>query len=361
MPVTANIAPNIESGHVQTRGFDFPIVFTLESSQTFDFDSFVIDADDSLSNLSVADTQSFPPADDPMSDPIVIGDFEVGGGTDRSVVISVSLPEGVRGSFVITLMGSVMVNSQQETIDSTAKTILYDTRTSIAVNSSDLIHQPDYSVDFPIMFDDDVSRLTRTDFDLVRVRGSEIFGMETFLTGRDRDFTFSMLPEIGTEGVLELNLTGAATRDVTDRILDVDLKPVLVPFNRKIPQIIEIEAEPLISEGTYDILWTLDHPDDGFDTDDILYSGDYSGIDFTDDDNRPSVYRARSLDVKPDIPPAPDDPDTVPTALGEWVLQQEGSARVPAVYILLRFNVPETATGQLIVSPKLDAFRPVIL
>ena len=353
MPVPANIAANINS--VQTGNFQFAIVFTFPSDQVFDSTSFTIGA-----NVTLTDTQTTG------SDPIVAADFEVTGSTDRSVVITATLPDDVTGSFVFGLTGTVMIGSQEETIvtsstDSTppTKTIQYDTRTSLGVSFSGLTYQADYFIDLPVTFDDDVSRFTRTDFELEHVRGSEIFGMDTFLTGRDRVFTFSMLPEIGTEGVLELNVTGAATRDVTDRVLDVDLTPVLVPFNRKIPQIIEIEAEPLISEGTYDILWTLDHPDVGFDTDDILYSGDYSGIDFTDTANRPSVYRARSLDVKPDIPPAPDDPDTIPTALGEWVLQREGSARVPAVYILLRFNVPETATGQLIVLPKPNVFRPV--
>lgn len=129
------------------------------------------------------------------------------------------------------------------------------------------------------------------------------------------------------------------------------------PFNARIPEIIEIEAPPVIEAGTYDILWTPDHPDVGFDTDDILYEGDITGVDF--DVNPPSIYRARSLDVKPEIPPDPINPDNPPEYIGGSELTRPGANRIATRFLLLRFDMPSGASGQFSVNPKPDAFRPV--
>ena len=340
MAVTANIAPNIRS--VQTQNFSFDVVFSPPMGRD------VADTSFSLANVEVSGSTHISKLN-----------FALSSFMNNTGLITVTLLENVNGSFVVSLTGAVMVGSQSEMITATAKTITYDTRTSIAVGLGNPRHHAsslDYAVEIPVTFAEDVARFTRTDCELERIAGSEIFGMETYLTGRDQDFELMLVPEPETHGVLEVNVTGAATRDVTERILEVDVTPVLVPFNARVPEIIEIEVPPAIEAGTYDILWTLDHPDVGLDADNLIYEGDIAGVDF--DTNPPAVYRSRSLDVKPEIPPDPVDPDDPPTYIGDWELTRPGSNPIATQFLLLRFDMPATASGQFSVSPKPDAFRP---
>ncbi len=178
---------------------------------------------------------------------------------------------------------------------------------------------------------------------------------QTSSSASGTDFVLHLIPELGTQGVLELDIVGAATRDVTDRILEVEVTPVLVPFNTRVPQIIDIEAPTVIEAGTFDILWTLDHPDVGLDADNLIYEGDITGVDF--DTNPPAVYRSRSLDVKPEVRPDPVDPEDPPTYIGDWELQV-GMGGIATRFLLLRFDMPAEASGQFSVTPKPDAFFP---
>ena len=341
MPVSASIAPNIRS--VQTQTFSFDVVFSPPMGRD------VVDTSFSLANVDVSGSTHISKSNFALS-------F-----MNNTGLITVTLPEDVNGSFMVSLTGSVMVGSQSEMITATAKTIAYDTRTSIMVGLGNLLHHAsslDYAVDIPITFAEDVARFTRTDCELERISGSEIFGMETYLTGRDQDFELTLIPEPATHGVLQVNVTGAATREITDRILEVEVTPVLVPFNARVPEIIDIEAPPAIETGTYDILWTLDHPDVGLDTDNLIYEGDITGVDF--DTNPPAVYRSRSLDVKPEIPPDPVDPDDPPVYVGDWELTRPETNSIATQFLLLRFDMPSEAVGgQFSVSPTPDAFRPV--
>lgn len=142
---------------------------------------------------------------------------------------------------------------------------------------------------------------------------------------------------------------------MTNRILEVDVTPILVPFNARIPEIIEIEAPPVIKAGAYDILWTLDHPDVGFDADDLIYEGDITGVDF--DADPPAIYRARALDVQPEVPPDPVDPADPPDCYADWIRTRPGVNPIATRFFLLRFNMPPAASGQFSVMPKPDAFR----
>ncbi len=166
-----------------------------------------------------------------------------------------------------------------------------------------------------------------------------------------------LIPEPDTVGIVEINVTGAATRGVSERILEVDVTPVLVPFNARVPEIIDIEAPAVVESGTYDVLWTLDHPEVGLSIENLIYEGDIEGVDF--DTNPPLIYRSRALDVKPTLPPALTDFDDPPEYIGDWELQV-GMGGIATRFLLLRFNMPGAASGFFNVFPRSDAFLPAL-
>jgi len=355
MAITATIAANIQS--TQTQTFTFDVVFSPPMGSDVNPPSFTV------ANIEVSGSSHISRSN------LMVTSF-----ANNTGVVTVRLPDNVSGSFTVDLIGTVSVveggspsQTQEETIENSdgdppTKLIRYDTRGDISAGFGSVDHHGaalDYSADVDIRFGEDVARFTRTDCVLERLAGDEIFGMDSFLTGVDREFELSLIPELGTVGVLELSLEGAATRGLSDVAKSVDVTPILVPFNARVPEIVDIEADPVVKMGTYDILWTLDHPSPVFvDADVLIFEGDIEGVDFGL--HQPAVYRARSLDVKPEIPSEFSDPLSPPDISGEWISMRTGDV-LPAVYILLRFYFSTVVSGQLNVSPSPDLFRSVTL
>lgn len=220
-----------------------------------------------------------------------------------------------------------------------------------------VVYAADGSVDIDAEFDENVESLSRTDFDLKRLHGDAITDFDYFLTGEDAAYCLTYVPTSRRTGLLQVEFTGSVLRSGVS-VPNVEMNPVLGVYNSQTPQVIDYESPPELSEGIFDVRWDLDYPEWGFDADDgFLYEGDMlSGSDMIPP---PLIYKARSLDVRPETPPAPIDYDTPPDCVGDWVRMRPNVNQIPAKYILLRFNIPEDVSGSLNVYPKPDVLKAV--
>ena len=279
-------------------------------------------------------------------------------GVGKGYNIIFVLPVGVVGQFRVELTGSVTPegSSQAEPIVASHVVIEYDTVAEISATVGDIVYHPDGEIEIPISFSSLVIHFSKTDCELESLpKGDDIFDFDYYLTGSGRQYQLRVLPDEGKIGAFLLTIPGEVYKVGTSVSKPVMITPKLVPFNSKIPQIIDYESLSELRAGTWDVRMELDIPDEGLDTDNLFYEGEINGVDL--DTDPPTLYRAMSLDVKPDTPPAPADPSNPPDCVGDWVRQRPGVNRTPARYILIRFNVPSGADGQLTVVPKPNAFR----
>jgi len=296
-------------------------------------------------------------------------DYFISGSGD-SYNVFFTLPENHTGSFTMDITGMVTPedSSQAEAVVATAVTLSYDTAQSVTAVFGTPVHHAkssNFQVDVSIAFQrmdmspELVRFFAKTDIDLIQVAGDVIYDFDYFLTGQGAAYLLSIVPVVDRFGVLRAEITGDIFKESTMVREQVEETPVLIPYNARIPQIVEYESPPELTAGTWDVRWDLDFPDFGFDADDgFLYEGD--AVDDLDlENNPPVIYRARSLDVRPVTPAAPVDPSDPPECVGDWVLERGGISRVPAKFFLIRFNIPSGVSGSLNVYPKPDTFLPM--
>lgn len=205
-------------------------------------------------------------------------------GMSDSYNIYFTLPDDVRGSFYIRLTGQVTPSSsnQQETITANSVLVSYDNVSSVASGFGALTHHSvDFQIDCPINFLEDVLYFSKTDCDLTKFFGSDIFDFDYYFLGELRSFLLSVRPQPGRLGAFILDITGDVLKSQTQTRDNVTITPILVPYNSRTPRIIDYESPAELEAGTWDVRLELDIADVGLDTDNLLYVGVVNVKNFT--------------------------------------------------------------------------------
>ena len=282
-------------------------------------------------------------------------------GSDDTYNIRFTLPQDKIGSFNVTLTGNVtqLSDDSDRTISSNTQLVKYNNVSSISVGFGTIFYGADGLIKIPITFPEDVIYFSKTDCELTQIYGSDIYDFNYYLVGSGTDYELVIEPSSDRVGMFSVDITGYAFKVSTQTYDDVTVTPVYVPYNSRTPEIVSYDSPTELSPGIFDVVWELDHPDVGFDNDDLIYEGDIEGVDF--ETNPPLIYRATNLDVLPELPANPADFSNPPDEVGSWSRHRPGVNPVPARFILIRFNVPVGASGQMLVRPKPDGFRRVFL
>ena len=336
MPI-ANIAPNIRS-RTQRGDFRFTIIFDISSTQTLDRSSFT------LSNVSIDDSSN-----------VSLRLINV---SRNTAYIYANVSGGTSGNIIISVTGTITVDSVSETLTGTSQTISYDTTTGITnviINDSDIEYQEDGTITVPILFgstndDDDfdpmeVFSLSHTDFSFTKTSGDDIDCMETWLTGSGASYSIHMLPEIDTSGTFLLDIDGSILTDEDDpgSIKSISINPLTIPYDRRIPVPNANSPEPLAS-GEWHLYMNMNVAVKE------LQSSSFE-VDGVENATITHIYRFIDLTSRPSDT---EYTDLTNTAL--WVSEDISSPMTTkGRYFVIAFNIPEVNGDTINVSLKRDA------
>ena len=288
------------------------------------------------------------------------------------------LPDDVDGKFRIRFTGQVVPESSitsenemgtAETITSEDIVITYDSISSLHVQFGDLSYLDDRVIELPIHFDEHVDHFHKTDCELKKMFGDDIFDMEYFLTGpypndhptNPDDFVMTFIPEPNRRGGFFIDITGYIFKTSSIIRDNIVVTRKFIPYNTYETYMVNANIPDELSAGTWDIFVELNTPAIGVLISDFrlefvgeLPSGFEDGI---------RLYHALSLDVVPERPSPPSDPNNPPECIGDWVLYDgsSGGTQMQAKYYILRFNVPSSLAGKILsITPKPIIGKPPI-
>lgn len=269
-------------------------------------------------------------------------DFEVLGVSSNYQLVF-TLPDGASGRFRIAITGMVTIigESQMRTVDANTADISYDTITSIAATFGTVLYPTRNEVRVPITLGEDVSHFAKTDCEIRNLAGDAMFDAEYWLVSTsNRDFLLIFEIPDNRIGVFSVDITGYVWKTSNTIRDDVVVTEKIVPFNTTVPQIIDFDAPDELTAGVWDYFIELNSPMTGVGRNEFTYQGDNPGT--------PDIYLASDLDIKPNLPAEPTDPNTPPDCFEGWRLDSTGDSTQAAKYVLLRFpDVPSTASGPL--------------
>lgn len=246
MPVSVNIAPNIQT--TQTSNFHFTIVLSISESQVLDPNSFTI-----ANNIRVSRSQD---VDD--------DDFSVVSVSGNDVVIGVTLPTTeTSGSFIVRVRGVVTIDGVEQTIDSTRKTINYDTFTSLGATFGTPEYRDSGIIAIPVTFAFDVIAPSATIFPIARVSGDHIYEMETWIVGEGTAYELLCQMPSDRKGRFSVGVNGTVFKEFSGNYDTVTATAIEVDWNTSEPRIViwDIPAnydlgEPLDLRLGYNVLVT---------------------------------------------------------------------------------------------------------
>lgn len=281
-------------------------------------------------------------------------------GSGAGYNVSFHVPEGLQGSLHVDLTGEVTPagGSRPEAITVRAVSVDYDTKTSIHARFGELRYSDNNkTVTLPIQFEEDVEYFHKTDCEIRKIYGDDIFDMDYYLTSLDaREYEITFLIPPGRRGAFKIDITGYVFNTLESIRDDVIITPKLVPYNTIEPYLEAMDIPDRLTPGTWDIFFQTNVPCIGVGVDDFIGEGPADVNPGT-----PTLYRACSLDVEPERPSARIDADNPPETVGDWVRDTTGDTRVPAKYFILRFNVPPAMNGKrYAVSHRRGTFKPPI-
>ena len=131
-----------------------------------------------------------------------------------------------------------------------------------------IIYHSDNSISVDINFSDLIDSLHRTDFDIMRISGDDLWQMQYWLTGSGMTYKLWFLPEKNKEGSFSIDFTGNVSRNgvqlsvtainALDASLDLDSATagiqtsVIIFYNTK-----ELEVDWIIPKGTQNREFTI--------------------------------------------------------------------------------------------------------
>ena len=192
------------------------------------------------------------------------------------------------GTFTLSLMGMVMVESQTEQITATPQTYRYDTKTSVSIEDPNIAYTKegvggDYLLN--ISFSESIRYIDKTDFDITRVEGDPVFDMTDGLIQTDtagKKFQMVFIPKDGRKGSFRVQSSGHATLADGIRVDQVEGVNQVIHYNNIIPELDDYRMDDL-QAGIYDVYIAFLDKVRGLDIDSFIQEG--ANL------NSPKIYR----------------------------------------------------------------------
>ena len=276
--------------------------------------------------------------------------------------IQFRLPDDVRGSLRIELTGQVrpVGGGEFEAITANPRTVVYDNISSVAASFGQPEYRANREIAVPINFPENVQYFSKTDCDPKRVSGDVIYDFDYYLIGENSIFHLVLVPPPDKSGSLMVGISGHIYKTASFVRDNIVIKPILIPYDTTIPYLVDYQSPGELYPGTWDIFLEFNAPVLGIGIKDFTPEVPMARGTFLYEGESPStavLYRANSLDVKPELPPEPADRDNPPACVGDWTLDDTGDSRISAKYFLLRFNVPQNQSGAFFVTPIFEGIR----
>ena len=319
--ITANIAPNIRT--TQTANFQFMIVLTIMGE--LDRSSF------SLANVIVSAPGVTAVAGSGTDHTYNIGDGRTvalslsSDGEGGNFAIDVSgLPSEMSGSFTVGVTGNVMVDSASDMLSGAAKTINYDTLTSLGASFGTVEYRDGGVIAIPVTFAFDVIAPSKTIFDITRVSGDDIEDFEYYIVGQDTAYELIMVLPVGLKGRVSVGVSGTVFKEFSGTYDTVSATAIEFNYNMKLPTF-SVEIPPRLQGGINDFF---------YDFEELVFNFDSSKISVLGSNLTPSIYRAVATDTRPAAARTLSSSD--------WVLAADAHTEHARFY-LFRFDVPSSA------------------
>ena len=160
--------------------------------------------------------------------------FQVpGSGSGETFNVPFQLPSDVSGSLSIAITGQVTVSGVSETVTATARTVKYDTKPNVTEVCGDAEYRDDGTIVQPIEFSEKVIVPSKSVFDLARVSGDALDGIDWYIVGENTEFDMVFAIPSGRRGSFSVQPVGNAFKVSTQVWAIVEGDPKLIPYNTK--------------------------------------------------------------------------------------------------------------------------------
>ena len=192
------------------------------------------------------------------------------------------------GTITLTVSGTVMVSGMSESVTG-SQTYRFDTKVSVTLTPGALAYTEDSgrngNYTFNISSTEAILYIDKTDFNIARVSGDEVFDMEYGIVQTDSSgnaFQMLFIPPDGRQGEFSVRSAGHATLSGGVRVDQVIGVSQNIKYNTKIPELSDYYVTPL-SAGIWDIYLAFNMPVTGLTETDFIQEGA--------EINQPAVYR----------------------------------------------------------------------
>lgn len=271
-------------------------------------------------------------------------------GSGKNYSVPILLPRDVSGSFSIEITGMVIPvgESIEESVTATSKTIEYDTTSTVyavfgtpsSVDGTKILLPVTFYADDTSIVSDNLQNVlwySRTDTNLIRLSGDEIFDMEYYLLGSGSSYTLVFIPQIDKKGSFEVDIHGDIIKQSTSVIEGISEIPKLIYYNTIVPIITRADI-PQLSEGDYyDIEIDFNVPVTGLSVNSFLIIGPSTLPD-------PDLYRDNTHDDDIDDEYETDIRPTTEVTASDWT-EESSKTIIRSRFFTLRFDLPEDISG----------------
>ena len=238
-------------------------------------------------------------------------------GSDMTYNLPFELPEGVTGSFRISITGTVRIagESQPQSVDATARIVSYDSAIC-TVEFGTVQYGEGGIVVVPVTFGEDVIVESETVFSVTQVFGDALPGINYWLVGEDEDFELIFEIPSDRKGIFKVSADGYILRKSTGLWDDIDIDPILIGYQHIVPQIENLTIPVEIAPNIFQSLISFDKVAWGVWIRDFSY-----GVELDDTLNVEPVVLFQSLnfEVLSDLPVlVNEDALEEPNCLDDW-------------------------------------------
>lgn len=268
-----------------------------------------------------------------------------GSGTDYNLFFT--LPANVEGSFQIAITGQVTPtgSTTPEAVMAAPLVVHYDNTLNVSATFGTVEYRDNGVVVVPVNFAENVIVPSKTVFQVTKVSGDDLKGIDYRLVGEDTDYEliFEIPPE--RSGSFRISAIGDAFK-VSSMVWDnVVATPKTVNYDTRVPRIVNYDIpENYTHNAKFDVRLAFNVPITGLNTNDVPAAFLLEGADL----GTPSLYRWTGAN-----PPDFNTPQA--DALTDWTLAYPADE---GQYFLIRFGaVPATATGIFNITLKENSVR----
>ena len=156
-------------------------------------------------------------------------------GSGMTYNVPFQLPEDVAGSLRISITGQVTVSGVSESVTSTPRTIVYDNITNVAATFGTVEYRDDGVIAVPITFAKAVIAPSRSIFNITRVSGDALTGVDYRLVGEGTSYTLIIEVPPDRKGSLQIECDGDVLQADTLLWDDITCSTKTVDYDTRIP------------------------------------------------------------------------------------------------------------------------------